>query len=210
MSDPRKLYWDSSCFISFINSGTPAEAAKSAICADILKNAQNGHIEIWTSMWAIVEVIRPKNPPQTKPLPKWAAEIGAKAPASLPEVQKLWDYWVKQTTPTRMLSAHEIAQISKMFQWNYINKILVDEPIALAAVGLSRSHGLRPADAVHAASAIAAKCDAIQCWDRDYSKVGHLIAVEEPTHISPQGTLPLAMPALATPSPSLPPPTTGS
>jgi len=203
MSNPRKLYWDSSCFISFINSGTPAEAVRSAICADILKNAQNAHVEIWTSMWAIVEVIRPKNPPQVKPLPKWATEISSKAPASWPEVQKLWDYWVRQTTPTRMLSAHEIAQIGGMFQWKYINKILVDEPIALAAVGLSRTHGLRPADAVHAASAIAAKCDAIQCWDRDYSKVSHLIAIEEPVHISPQGVLPLASPTptpLASPS----------
>src|SRR5712691_9245098 len=57
MSDPRKLYWDSSCFICFLNK---AESDRRKICEDILHHAQDRLVEIWTSTWTIVEVVRPK------------------------------------------------------------------------------------------------------------------------------------------------------
>jgi PIN domain len=76
--------------------------------------------------------------------------------------------------------------------WPFVKKILVDERIALHAVQLCREHGLQPADAVHVASAMAVRCDALQCWDKDFSKVSHLVMVEAPAHISPQGALALS------------------
>ncbi len=193
MTSPRKLYWDSSCFICFLNK---SEVARRTICEDVLKNAQNGVVEIWTSVWTIAEVIRPKDPPISRPLPSWAADLSSKAPNALPEVQKLWDYFVKQTRPSRQLTPSEISSIAKMFQWSWVKKIQVDERIANDAVSLCRDYGLRPADAVHAASAIVRKCDALQQWDRDFDKVRNLIAVEEPVHLSPQANLPLSPPTI--------------
>jgi hypothetical protein len=83
------------------------------------------------------------------------------------------------------LSAKEIEAIDGMFRWAWIKKIDVDQRVAYKSVELSRDFNLTPSDAIHAATAITWKLDVLQKWDRDFSKVAHLIAVEEPTIISP-------------------------
>ena len=151
-SEPRKIYWDSSCFICFLNAN---EEARRRICEDILYHAQNGGIQLWTSTWTIVEVIRPKKP-------------GSQA---------------LKLTPI------QIDKIQGMFDWPFLMKIHLDERVAREAVKLARNCGLRPPDAVHAASAILTKLDVLQRWDRDFDKIKQLIAVEEPQFITQQGEL---------------------
>ena len=71
-----------------------------------------------------------------------------------------------------------------MFEWEYIKKVDVSELVAKDAVKLARDYGLKPADSIHAASAIHRKVSVLQRWDRDFSKVGHLITVEEPKQLT--------------------------
>src|SRR5688572_19208905 len=89
---PRKLYWDSSCFICFLNDA-PYEQARRAICEDVLTNASDGVVEIWTSTFTIVEVIRPKRH-GSAPLPTWATvaikAIEKQFPAAREEMEVLW------------------------------------------------------------------------------------------------------------------------
>ena len=149
----RKLYWDASCFLCFLNK---EEAERKAICEDILRHAKDGEIDLYTSTYTIAEVIRPKR-------------------ASIPNA--------------RRLTSAEIKKIEGMFRWEWLKKIDVDQRMAFEAVTLSRDCFLLPADAIHAASAIFHKLDELQCWDRDFSKVEHLIQVSEPTIISKQTNL---------------------
>lgn len=183
MSDPRKLYWDSSCFICFLNS---EEARRSHICDDILKHASIGDVEIWISMWVIVEVIRPKIS-VAAPLPEWANKAIKAVPEANQQLNELWNRYQRKKSVTK-LSTQEIEQIQGMFEWTFIKKVQIDELIASKAVELSRDYGLSPGDSIHAATAILRKCDAIQRWDKDYSKVSHLIPSEEPQMISKQGS----------------------
>jgi len=97
------------------------------------------------------------------------------------------------------LTPQEIATIQKMFQWSWLKKIDVDQRVAFKAVELSRDRGLKPADAVHAASAILSRVDALQCWDGDFSVVADLIGVEEPAFMTPQ--LSMIEPARIGPAP---------
>lgn len=76
-----------------------------------------------------------------------------------------------------------------MFEWDFIKKINLDEPVANKAVELARDYGLKPADSVHAASAIVRKIPVLQRWDRDFEKVKGLITVEEPKYLTREGPL---------------------
>lgn len=151
MSEPTQVYWDTSCFLCFLNR---AEEERRKICEDILYHAQNGSVRLWTSTWTIVEVVRPK-----------------------------------KLASAKKLTADQILKIQAMFQWPFLKKIQVDERVAAEAVRLARDFGLRPADAVHAASAILRKVAVLQRWDRDFDKIGSLITVEEPRWMSAQQTL---------------------
>lgn len=95
---------------------------------------------------------------------------------SLPKAQAL--------TPT------QIAKIKGMFRWPFITTIELDDRTSHYASDLARDHGLAPADAVHAASAILWKADALQAWDRDFSPISSYIPVEEPQFITTQTRLP--------------------
>jgi predicted nucleic acid-binding protein len=184
MTNPRKIYWDSSCWICLLN---PGEMVRRAICEDVLKHADLGTIEIWISTWAIVEVIRPKKPGNS-PLPAWAVNCIAKVPEANPHIEELWRRF-QASAPTPKLTPQQIAKIQGMFQWPYLHKVYVDERVANKAVELARDFGLKPGDSIHAASAILSKCDVLQAWDRDYDRIKHLIPVEEPTMISQQHSL---------------------
>jgi predicted nucleic acid-binding protein len=183
MSDPRTLYWDASCFICFLNKD---EAERRVICEDVLRHAQSGTIEIWTSTWTIVEVIRPRRQ-GSKPLPPWAVEAIKAIEKSFPDAQReLEQLWRRYQAfdPSKKLTVTQIAKIQGMFEWPFVKKINLDQRVANKAVELARDCGLKPADSVHAASAILKKVDALQRWDRDFDKVKYLIAVEEPQRIS--------------------------
>src|ERR1700733_10247926 len=53
----RRLYWDSSVFLCFLNR---EEAERRTICEDVLQHASMEEVRIVTSTYTIVEVIRPK------------------------------------------------------------------------------------------------------------------------------------------------------
>ncbi len=194
MTNPRKLYWDSSCFICFLDG---SEEERRLICEDILQHANDGDVEIWYSVWVIVEVVRPKKPGNS-PLPEWAAKAIASVPEAQAPLEELWRRY-QRSAPTRKLSDAQIARIQAMFEWPFLKPIYIDLRTAQKAVELARDRGLKPGDALHAASAILAKCDAIQRWDRDFDRVNDLIASEEPQRISSQGAL--AFPAKIGPAP---------
>ena len=97
-----KFYWDSSCFISYLSSSNSGEAARAGICEDILNHAKNGDVEIWTSVWTIVETTRPKSPTSNSfPLPEWAELLHPSASA---EFERIWQYYKRNTAPARVLS----------------------------------------------------------------------------------------------------------
>jgi predicted nucleic acid-binding protein len=182
MSSARRIYWDSSCFICFLNK---EEKDRRLICEDILQHAEAGKIEIWISTWVIVEVIRPKKPGNV-PLPEWAVAAIAAVPKSQVPLEELWARY-QRSSPTQKLTALEIAQIQGMFDWPFLKKMHVDERVAKKAVEIARDYGLKPGDAVHAASALfVPNCSTIQRWDKDFDKVKGLIPVEDPQMISAQ------------------------
>lgn len=190
MSEARKLYWDSSCFICFLND-EPYERSRRIICEDILHNAQNNVVEIWTSTYTIAEVIRPKRH-GSAPLPEWATKAIETLKKEFPQIETelptLWKRY-QANDPTTKLTNEQIGKISRMFEWEFVKKIDVSEPVAQKAVELARDCGLKPADSVHAASAIIKQVEILQRWDRDFSKVAHLVNVKDPEQISPQGSL---------------------
>ena len=97
----------------------------------------------------------------------------------------------KKSLPSAvLLTAEQIRKIKAMFRWPFITTIELDERVAHYASDLARDFGLFPAYAVHAASAILWKLEALQAWDRDFSSVAHQIMVEEPNFLSSQQNLP--------------------
>jgi predicted nucleic acid-binding protein len=96
----------------------------------------------------------------------------------------------KKSIPNaRKLTADEITKIKEMFRWPFLTTIELDPRTAFFAADLARDHELQPADAVHAASAILWKMDALQAWDRDFGAIADRITVEEPAFMSDQPTL---------------------
>jgi len=191
------VYWDSSCFICFLSAHHPLERGRALICQDVLNNALNDRIEIWTSAWTIVETIRPKETYVPKALPKWSAALaqtdetgGELYPTATQELEKIWNYYNRNTTPTRPLSKLESEKIQKMFAWPFIKTIQIDPTIASRAAEIARDFNMKAADSLHVASALARKCGTIHRWDRDFRKTDHLILSEEPKMISPQPNLP--------------------
>ena len=93
----------------------------------------------------------------------------------------------KKSIPNaRKLTADEITSIKAMFRWPFLTPIELDPRTAFFAADLARDHDLQPADAVHAASAILWKLDALQAWDRDFGAISGRITVEEPAFMTKQ------------------------
>jgi predicted nucleic acid-binding protein len=195
---PKKVYWDTSCFISYLSSTHPDEVARALICEDILKHARNDQIEIWTSVWTIVETIRPKTIYQPSPVPLWAELLNGKDekgnaihPEATGEFEKIWNYYKRNTLPTRLLSEDQTLRIKQMFDWPWIKKIQVIPAISHRAAEIARSHNMKAADALHVASALHRNCEILHRWDRDYERTDNLIKSEEPCRMSPQNLLEL-------------------
>lgn len=83
----------------------------------------------------------------------------------------------------------------KIFRTSHLAKtgrelIRIDQRVAKLAVEIQRDYNLKPADSMHAASALIVKDIAVlQAWDRDYDKIKHLIKVDKPQFVSPAGPL---------------------
>lgn len=161
-ANPERFYWDSSIFICFLSA---AEQERRRICEHILGHAEQGNVEIITSMYTLVEVIRPK---------------GIRHPVPLTDEQ-----------------AHKL---EGMFKWPFLKKIQVHEELAFRAARLARSHGLKPADAIHAATAISEQVDELQAWDSDYGKVAQLVKVAAPDYLHNRGPLFASIPIGPTPA----------
>ena len=65
MASVPRLYWDTSVFICFLSE---EEEERRRICEDVLHAGKDGKIEIVTSMFTLVEVIRPKAIKHPQPL----------------------------------------------------------------------------------------------------------------------------------------------
>src|SRR5438128_10655290 len=96
------FYWDTTCFICLLNAD---EQDRRYICTDILRHAELGNVEIWTSAITISEVIRPKDKFTPSPLPRWCKPVIETFPTVEDEIRKLWDFFKRRTMPTRLLSA---------------------------------------------------------------------------------------------------------
>jgi predicted nucleic acid-binding protein len=188
MPTTSRIYWDSSCFISLLNA---REEDRALACKDVLRHAEAGAFEIWTSTFTIAEVIKPKKKYEPKDLPAWAEvlrqtdEKGAmRYPGAPTELEKVWHYYHRNTGAIQTLAPEILRKIKGMFAWDYLHLVQLTPAIALHASDLSRDTGLKPADAVHAASALARKCSTLQRYDRHFDRVQHLIDIAEPAMIT--------------------------
>jgi predicted nucleic acid-binding protein len=200
MTVPR-VYWDTSCFISYLSAQHPAEYQRALVCRDILQHAQNDRVEIWTSAWTIVETIRPKQEFKLPALPKWAEALNQADkdgnliyPDAADVLGKLWDYFHRHTVPTRNLSKEEAESVQAIFAYPFIRKISIEPTIATHAAQIARERNFRPGDSLHVASALARNCDCIHRWDRDYQKTDSLIPSTEPQMMTAQQELPGILP----------------
>jgi predicted nucleic acid-binding protein len=102
---------------------------------------------------------------------------------------------------SRPLTGAQIDKIKGMFRWPFIQTVELDDRTANYAADLARDYNLAPADSVHAASSILWQAQCIHAWDRDYSRVSHLIPVEQPQYISRQQNLQGMEPSRLSPIP---------
>jgi hypothetical protein len=91
-----------------------------------------------------------------------------------------------ETTGPRPLSSDEVKDLQGMFHWSWLKKIALDHRVAQDAVNLGLNFALTAAEAIHAASAIVAKVDVLQQWERSAAleRVNRLVAVEAPRMIT--------------------------
>ena len=87
-----------------------------------------------------------------------------------------------ETTGPRPLSSDEVQDLQGMFHWSWLKKVALDHRVAQDAVNLALNFALSEAEAIHAASAIVAKVDVLQQWERSAAleKVNRLVCVETP------------------------------
>lgn len=74
-------------------------------------------------------------------------------------------------------------RIAAFFEQGFLQWVEVDLVIARDARRLSREHRLRGADAIHLASAVRARCDALMSWNKKDFPIGEQVAgvdVREP------------------------------
>ena len=75
------------------------------------------------------------------------------------------------------LSAAEQAErIKKFFENDYIEIRAMDRRTAELAADISRTHGIKPGDAVHVATAILSKCSCLQTYDGEQGESRKLLA----------------------------------
>jgi predicted nucleic acid-binding protein len=98
---------------------------------------------------------------------------------------------IKDRNKSRLTPTEE-SVIDSYLDHSFITWIEVDLLIGKHARALSRQHGLKPADAVHLASAIRAGCDQLLAWDSDFANgvVIEGVEMQEPHLMGLPQTLP--------------------
>ncbi len=136
----------------------------------------------------VAEVIRPRDAFTPSPLPEWCKPVLEKFPQIELEVRKLWDFFKRRTMPTRQLNDVEAKAIQDLFNNNWIKLIHLDERTINEAVTIARKYGLKPMDAIHAASAFLKRppIDEFHYFDKDYTKVSGILKLATPSRISSQ------------------------
>jgi predicted nucleic acid-binding protein len=79
--------------------------------------------------------------------------IDEQFPEARNELETLWKRY-QANDPSTKLTAEQVEKISAMFEWEFVKLIEITELIARDAVALCRDYGLKPPDAIHAASAM--------------------------------------------------------
>ena len=74
-----------------------------------------------------------------------------------------------------MLTPLEEQKIDDFFKHEYIKLVTLDREVAELARKLARIHNLRPADAVHLASAIKVQADELLTWDEHNFPINHTV-----------------------------------
>jgi predicted nucleic acid-binding protein len=74
-----------------------------------------------------------------------------------------------------LLTPAEEKRIDDFFKHEYIKLVILDREVAELARKLARSHGLRPPDAVHLASAVKASADELLTWDQNHFPINTTI-----------------------------------
>src|ERR1019366_2226203 len=186
-----RVYWETVCFISFLSATHPDEQKRAQVCQDVLHHAQNDRIEIWTSVWTIVETIRPKQRYLPVDLPEWAKALEQKGkkgellfPGASKHLAEIWEYCKRHTVSTRMLTQQELDAVRAIFNYPFVRTISIETTIATQASQIARERNMRPGDSIHVASALARKCSCIHRWDRDYKRSDELIPSKEPEWMS--------------------------
>ncbi len=192
MASVRRVYWDSGIFISYLSDTHPQEKLRADIVQDVLNHAKDGKLEIWTSVWTIVEVLRPKSPiPTSFPLPEWAGLLDTKDengkilyPKATAHFTQIWEYFNRHTLPERLIPEDDAKKIRGMFEWPWIKKIDVVPVVAGRASEIMRTHNMKASDSIHVASALYRDCDVLQRWDKDFTRTDSLIKSEEPQRLT--------------------------
>jgi len=120
-SDPKRIYWDSCVFISYLQR----DADRVDVLDRIVDRAENGDIVLVISAMVIAEVVK--------------------------------------------LDGHEdhdaATTIKDFFERDYITPRDVDRLTAERAAEISRTHGIKPPDAIHIATALRWHCHCIHTYD---------------------------------------------
>ena len=198
MPKVKRIYWDSSIFITFLSDTHPQEKIRAAIAEDILKHARSKEVEIWTSAWTVVEVIRPHPVvPDNFPLPRWAHLLEAKNPddsviypKAAAHFKLIWEYHQRHTQPQRLISEKDADAIKQMFDWPWLKLIDVVPAVAHRAAEIMRNYNMKAGDSIHVASAVYRQCEVLHRWDRDFQKTDSIIQSADPERMTPQDLLP--------------------
>jgi predicted nucleic acid-binding protein len=140
MSELRRYYWDSSVFCSFLNE----EKDRCQIVEDLLKEARSGFIEIVTSSFTTVEVLKLKG--------------------SIP------------------IGEEKEAKITQFFEFPFIKIVDANRNVCEIARRYVWKHGMKPKDAVHAATAeVASRLVSVHelfSWDEDFVKLSGKVGLQ--------------------------------
>lgn len=123
--DPLRVYWDSCVFIAFIQG----EDGRADVIERLLRDAEEGRLQIVTSALTLVEVSRlPDGPPITD---------------------------------------EDDKRLQSYFEHRFIHLVELNRFIAGQARRIARQHGVPNNDAIHVATAIAAKAQRFFTYDED-------------------------------------------
>jgi len=155
-NDADVLYWDADVLLSYINGVEGRVEHVRALLAD----ADNGVVDIFTSMLSVTEVA-------------FAAQEKAQRQLSEQEEAAIRALWLPES-PLRLVEFH---------------LLIAERSRGLLREAVGRGWGLKPADAIHLASAENVSATKLCTYNlADFEKWGPVLGfdVEQPTSANPQ------------------------